>query len=177
MSSLFGSNLRGREKAEEKRGREMVSMRHEQVYHAAVSSQAASLSLTALSLRGQFWVCQIESQKNAGFLARVEPDQCNRELLSCLRSMQTLCLLKDGSLIGFAMVPHGKDDPDAHIGKSSYRHGVTFALSSFALVIGQSPWFTQCGLPGKLLQGIAQGFDAPEATVGFAVHPTLKLDW
>src|SRR5436305_12890287 len=112
MSSLFEGNLRGREKSEEKRGREMVSMRHEQVYHAAMSSQAASLSLTAHSLRGLFWACQIESQKNGGFLARmVEANHRERERLSSLWCMQTLSLLKGCSLIGGAMIPHGKDDP------------------------------------------------------------------
>ena len=69
MSSLLGTNLEQEKKAEEKRGGEMLSTRHEPVYHAAHGCQAAWLSLTASRLRGLFWACQVESQKTAGFFA------------------------------------------------------------------------------------------------------------
>src|SRR5713101_4383091 len=99
MSSLFGTNLRARENSEEKRGGEMTSTRHEPVYHAAHSCQAASLSETSARLRGLFWACQVESQKNAGFLAHGERDQHDLEPLSNFACMLLLGLLKGGRLI------------------------------------------------------------------------------
>ncbi len=59
----------------------MHSTWHEGVYHATQGCQAASLSLTALSLRGLKRACQVESQKNAGFLARLEGYRRNLELI------------------------------------------------------------------------------------------------
>ena len=75
------------------------------MYHAAHGCQAASLSLTAARLRGLFWACQVESQKNAGFLAHVERDQHDLEALSGFACMLLLCLLKGGGLIA-AMMDH-----------------------------------------------------------------------
>ncbi len=65
-------------------------------------------------------------------------------------------------------------DPGPHIGKRSYRYGMAFAFSALALVVVPGPRFTLCGLPGKLLQGIAQRFDAPQSAMRFGVHPALK---
>ena len=152
----------------------MTSTWHEPVYHAAHACQAAALSLTATRLRGLNWACQVESQKTAGFLARVERDQHELEHLSRSACMLLLCVLKDGCLIAAVMGPHGKDDPDPHIGKGSDRYGMAFAFSSFALVIVSGPRFTVCGLPGKLMQGIAQRFDTAHAPMRFGVHPALK---
>ena len=45
----------------------MPSSWHEEVYHAAHGCQAATLSLTALRLRGLFWARQVESQKMQDF--------------------------------------------------------------------------------------------------------------
>ncbi|EFH88945.1 hypothetical protein Krac_10461 [Ktedonobacter racemifer DSM 44963] len=42
----------------------MLSTRHEGVYHAAQACQAAALSLTHLSLRGQKKACRVEKAKN-----------------------------------------------------------------------------------------------------------------
>src|SRR5438067_2008020 len=135
MSSLFGTNLRAREKSEGKRGGEMTSTRHEPVYHAAHSCQAAALSLTAACVRGLFWACQVESQKNAGFLAHGERDQYDLEPLSGFACMLLLGLLKGGRLIALMMQPHGEDDPDPHIGQCSYCHRMAFAFRSFAFII------------------------------------------
>src|SRR5437660_12101039 len=99
MSSLFGINLRAREKLAEKRDGEMTSTRHEPVYHATRGCQAASLSLTAARLRGLLWACPVESQKNAGFLARVGRDQHDLEPLSGFGCMLLLRLLKGGGII------------------------------------------------------------------------------
>jgi hypothetical protein len=154
----------------------MVSLRHEQVYHAAQSCQAASLSLTTLSLRGLFWVCQIESQKNEGFLARVKCGQHELRWLGNSWCMLLLGLFKGSPFIGCLMPPDGKDDPDPHISQRTYRHGVAFALISFALVIVESPRFTARRLPGKLLQRIAQRLDTPHSTMHFSIFTTGKLD-
>ena len=152
----------------------MSSTRHEPVYHAAHGCQAAALSLTATRLRGLFWACQVESQKNGGVLALVERDQHELEPLSRSACMLLLCVLKGGRLIAVVMQPHGKDDPDPHIGKRSHGDRMTFAFSSLALVIVPGPRFTVCRLPGKLVQGIAQRFDTRHAAMRFGVHPTLK---
>src|SRR6266567_3404820 len=156
MSSLLGTNLEQEKKAEEKRGGEMLSTRHEPVYHAAHGCQAASLCLTASRLRGLFWACQVESQKTAGFFARLERMQGHRRHLSYSACMLLLCLLKGGRLIASVMQPHGKDDPDPHIGKGSDRHAMAFPFCPLALVVVVGPCFTVGGLPGKLVQGIAQ---------------------
>ena len=117
----------------------MSSTRHEPVYHAAHGCQAAALSLTATRLRGLLWACQVESQKNGGVLALVERDQHELEPLSRSACMLLLCVLKGGRLIALVMQPHGKDDPDPHIGKCSHGHRMAFAFSSFALVIVSGP--------------------------------------
>ena len=152
----------------------MSSTKHEPVYHAAHGCQAAALSLTATGLRGLFWACQVESQKNGGFLALVERDQHELEPLSRSASMLVLCVLKGGRLIALVMQPHGKDDPDPHIGKRAHGDRVAFAFGSLALVIGFGPRFTVCRLPGKLVQGIAQRFDTAHAPMRFGIHPALK---
>src|ERR1700676_3074765 len=123
----------------------MHSTRHEPVYHAAQGCQAASLSLTALSLRGLFWACQVESQKNGGFLAHVESDQHDQRLLSSSARMLLLCLLKGRRLITLSMGPHCKDDPDPYVRKRSYSDSVTFTRRSFALIIVLGPSFTLRG--------------------------------
>lgn len=152
----------------------MSSTKHEPVYHAAHGCQAAALSLTATRLRGLFWACQVESQKNGGFLALVERDQHELEPLSRSVSMLVLCVLKGGRLIALVMQPHGKDDPDPHISKRTHGDRMTFAFSSFALIILPGPCFTACRLPGKLVQGIAQRFNTRHPAMRFGVHPTLR---
>jgi hypothetical protein len=172
----FFDQVESQRKIRRKRDGEMVSMRHEPVYHAAVSCQAASLSLTALRLRGLFWACQIESQKNGGFLARVESDQRGLEPLSRLTCMVLLRLLKGGSLIALVMPPHGKDDPDPHVCQRSYCDGMTLAFSSLALVVVSGPRLTLGGLPSKLLQDIAQRFDTAHTSMSLAIGSALKED-
>src|SRR5437660_11114249 len=99
MSSLFGINLRAREKLAEKRDGEMTSTRHEPVYHATHGCQAASLTETSARLRGLFWACQGESQKNAGYFAHVVCDQYDLEPLSGFECMLSLRLLSGPTLI------------------------------------------------------------------------------
>jgi hypothetical protein len=136
----------------------------------------APLPLTPLHLRGLFKACLIESQKNAGFLARVEHDQDEGRSLSRSGCMLALCLLKGGSLIRLSTGPQSKDDPDPDIGKCSDGDGMTFAFGSFALIIVCGPRLAQSGLPGKLMQRIAQGFDAAKASMGLGIPAALKQD-
>ena len=152
----------------------MSSTKHEPVYHAAHGCQAAALSETSTRLRGLFWACQVESPKNGGFLALIERDQHELEPLRRSANMLVLRVLKGGRLIALVMQPHGKDDPDPHIGKRAHGDRVAFAFGSLALVIGFGPRFTVYRLPGKLVQGIAQRFDTAHAPMRFGVHPALK---
>src|SRR2546421_4489679 len=156
MSSPLGINLKHEKKSEEKRGQEMSSTWHEPVYHAAHRCQAASLSLTAAHVRGQNETCQVESQKTAGIFARLERLPHQQRYLSHSAHVLVLCSLKDSRLITAVVGPHGKDDPDPHVGKRSYRYGMAFAFRSFALIILLGPRFTLRRLPGKLMQRIAQ---------------------
>ncbi len=81
--------------------------------------------------------------------------------------------LKDGRFIGAVTKPDGKDDSDPDVSQRTDRHGVAFAFCAFALIIVSGPWFTLCRLPGELMQGIPQGFDTAQPSMGFGVHPTL----
>src|SRR5690242_11538620 len=155
----------------------MSSTRHEPVYHATHGCQAASLSLTAVSLRGLFWACQVESQKTAGFLACLDRMHRHQKHLSRFACMLPLRLLKGGRLIALVMHPHGEDDPDPHISKRTHSHRMAFAFSSFALVVLLGPRFTLRRLPSELMQGIAQGFDTAQPSMGFGVHPALIEHW
>ena len=152
----------------------MISTWHEGVYHAAKPCQAASLPLTRLGLRGLKKACQVESQNNIGFLACIEHDQCELRQLSGSACMLVLGLHKGSRLIALVMLPHGKDDPDPDIGKRSYGDGMAFAFGSLALVIVSGPRLAQGGLPGKLMQRVAQRFDAAKASMGLGIHPALK---
>src|SRR6266581_54699 len=152
----------------------MSSTWHEPVYHAAHGCQAAALSLTATRLRGLKWACQVESQKNAGVLALVEREQHELGPLSRSACMLLLCVLKGGRLIALVMQPHGKDDPDPHVGKRSHGDRMAFAFSSFALIILHGPRFTLGRLPGKLMQSIAQRFNTAHPPMRFGIHPALE---
>src|SRR5579863_5008941 len=169
MSSLFGASLRAKEKREEA----MTSTRHEPVYHATHGCQAASLSLTAARWRGLKRACQVERQKHARFLPPVEDDQHPLEALRSFTCMLVLRLLKGGSLITLSMEPQREDDPDPDVGKRTDSHGMAFAFGALALVVVPGPRLTLRTLPGELMQGIAQRFDAPQSAMRFGVHPAL----
>src|SRR5450631_1718538 len=90
--------------------------------------------------------------------------------------MLKLRQLKRRGLITLSTSPHRKDDPDPHIGKCPDSNGVAFAFRSFALIVVFGPRFTLGTLPGKLMQGIAQWFNAPQSTMRFGIHATLIED-
>src|SRR6266571_7408874 len=141
MSSLLGTNLEQEKKAEEKRGGEMLSTRHEPVYHAAHGCQAASLSLTASRLRGLFWAWPVESQKTAGVLALLEQDQLEARLLGSSWRVLLLRLGKNGGFITAVTEPERKDDPDPDIGECAHGLRVTFPFFALAPIVVLCPRF------------------------------------
>jgi len=76
---------------------------------------------------------------------------------------------KGRGLIAGLVHPHGIDDAHPDVSQGAQRHTVGFALRPFALVIRQRPGFLLRRLPGKLVQGVAQGFQAGEAFMRFGV--------
>jgi hypothetical protein len=115
-----------------------------------------------------------ESKKTAGFFARLEMKKPDQQLLGCSACMLLLCGLKGDRIIAAVMEPHGKEDPDPDIGKRSYGDGMAFAFGSLAEVLVSGPRLAQGGLPSKLMQHVAQRFDAAKASMGLGIHPALK---
>src|SRR5262245_14198188 len=64
---------------------------------------------------------------------------------------------------------------DAHppVGQRPNSHGVGLALAPLALVIGSRPRLPEGGLPGELIEDIAQGINARLAPVGTRVLAAL----
>src|SRR6266516_7847436 len=174
MSSLFWSNLEQEKKPMKARERAMPSTRYEGVYHAAYGCQAASLPLTAARLRGLKWTYRVASKKTAGFFARLEMKKPDQQLLGRAACMLLLCGLKDDRLIAAVLEPHGKDDPDPHIGQCSHGYRMTFAFSALALVILHGPRLALGRLPGKLMHRIAQRFNTAHPPMRFGIHPALE---
>jgi hypothetical protein len=142
-----------------------------------MSAPGHKLVRRAVCLHGVIKTCRIESANVARRVALYAQEHSGWETGAALGSsagMPLLRLLKGSSLIAAVSSPHGKENPEPHIGKCSYCDRVAFAFSSLALVIVPSPRFTLRRLPGELLQGIAQGFDTPQSAVCLGVHPTLK---
>src|SRR5260370_41810012 len=73
--------------------------------------------------------------------------------------------------------PRAIDEAHPDVGGGADRHTVGLALRAFALVIGQRPGFLLRRLPGKLLQGVAQGLQARKAFVRFGVIAALEGYW
>src|SRR5437764_9616760 len=174
MSSLFGTNLEQEKKSAAKRGGGMTSTRREPRDQATHSGLAASLWQTSARWCDLFWACQVASQKQARCLADVERDGHDLATLSGFTCMLALRLLKGGRRIALVMDPHGKDDPHPHIGQRSHSYGMTFAFSALALVILPGPRLALRGLPGKLVQRIAQRFNAAQTSMRLGVHAALK---
>ena len=159
--------------------RELPLTEHEEVYHAASRCQAAALSLTARRLHGLKKACSGEGEKTARFFAAVQTgggSGTRRRRLRRSSGVGSLCRLEGLGLIGLPLVPQGKNDPDPHIGQGPHGDAMTFPLTSLALVVGNCPGFGLGALPGELVEGIAQGFDAAKAPMGFGILATLKQD-
>lgn len=81
---------------------------------------------------------------------------------------------KRRGLIAGLVLPHPIDDSHPDVGQGSDRHTVGLALCAFPLIIGQRPSLFQGGLPGELVQGIAQRLQAGEAFVGLGKIAALE---
>src|SRR6266567_131284 len=178
MSSLFETKFGTREKTKNTGGRAMISTRHEGVYHVAQPCQAASLPLTQLSLRGQKKACRIERQKTSScFVSRNRASaQLYAQCSGSTRSMLSSSLLKNGRLVLLSLEPDRKENSHPDISKCTDGDTVTFPFSTFALIVGHGPWFGLSALPGKLLQGVAQRFDASIAPMRFGIVATFIGD-
>src|SRR5712691_5883031 len=128
---------------------------------------------------GMIKICQLTYADTAGPVVR--STRADRWLametaLGSSAGMVLLSQLKGRRLITLSMGPHRKDDPDPHIGKRPYGNGVAFALCSFTLIVVLSPRLALGTLPRKLMQGVAQRFDAAQPTMSFGIHATLIED-
>src|SRR6266852_506007 len=92
------------------------------------------------------------------------------------RSMGLPGLFKCRGLIRFLRLPDGVEHACPDIGQGSDRDAMAFALSPFPLVVLFGPGFLVSALPGKLVQSIAPGLDAAQASMRFLVRPTLEED-
>lgn len=142
------------------------STRHKEVYHAASRCQAASLPETSHRLHGLFKVCQVEGQKTG----------CCFASLGSSPGMVSSGCLKYSGLIALCLEPHGMDHSHPHIRKGTHRDRMAFPFLALALVVLQGPRFRARRLPGKLLHGIAQRFNASIASMGLGIGATLKQD-
>jgi len=145
---------------------EIPSTWHEKVDHAASRCQAAALSLTSRRLHGRNKVCQVEGQKTG----------CCFASLGNSLSMGSSGCLKDGGLIALFLEPHRVDHPYPHIRQGTHGDRMAFSFLPLALIVFQCPRFGERRLPGKLLHGIAQRFDAGIAPMRFGIGATLEQD-
>src|SRR6266849_8902448 len=128
---------------------------------------------------GMIKICDVPSANTAVHgvrHARADRWPAMETALGSSAGMLLLSQLKGRRLITLSMGPHCKDDPDPHIGKRPYGNGVAFALRSFALIVVLGPRFTLGALPRKLMQGVAQRFDATQPAMSFGIHATLIED-
>src|SRR6266700_7544379 len=96
--------------------------------------------------------------------------------LSRSAGMGVLSGLKGGSLIGFLLVPQGKNHSHPDIGEGSNGFAMAFALCPFALIVVSGPLLLFGRLPSKLMQGITQGVTTRVAPMRFSVGSALKKD-
>jgi len=83
---------------------------------------------------------------------------------------------KGRGVIGLLGLPDGIENARLDIGQRPDRDGMALALGLLALVILPGPGFLVRTLPGKLVQGIAPGLDAPQSAMRFLVRPALEED-
>jgi hypothetical protein len=153
-----------------------VATEHEELYLAAPRCPAIALrllSLTSACLRGLKNPSPVASRNTGrGFASHSE---CREVLNSgCPLFVSPLSTFKGLGLILPFVTPQGEDDARPNNGQRSHSNCMAFAFHPFALILSQRPRFTQGPLPGKLLHGIAQGFDTSIPPVRFGVGATLK---
>src|SRR5258708_6134209 len=130
---------------------------HEQVYHAALRCQAASLPLTAQRLRGEKKACPAKGKKKSkgSLFCPHEPSKRAWKISGNTFGMGELSGFKGFRLITRLTHPHAIHNADPDVCQRAQSHAVRFAFRQFALVIRSRPWFRERGLPGKLLEVIA----------------------
>ena len=152
----------------------MSQTRQKNVYHAVRRGLAASPPEISARLCGLKWACHVESQKNGGFLARIESDQQDQRVLSRCGCRLLLCSLKGCHRVGYVLKPHRVDDSYPHICQGAQGHTVALAFCSLAFVIRQRPGFLFGRLPGKLIQGVAQRLQTGIALMRLGIIAALK---
>src|SRR5262249_33977383 len=80
--------------------------------------------------------------------------------LSGLTSVALLRGQKNLRVVAFFLTPHSMNDSQPQVRQGPDRLAVAFTLGSFAPVILSGPFFLQGRLPGELVKGLSQGFDA-----------------
>src|SRR5260370_26335283 len=152
----------------------------EAVWQAGLRYQREQTGWRTLSVRGRIWACSGISENRCDSFA-AQRDEAWSLWAGCASGgpfgMLEASAFKDRRIVALLLDPDGKNDPDPEIGQCSHSNGMTFALSSFALIVVQSPSFTVGALPGKLLQRIAQGLNTAHTPMHFGIGPTGKLDW
>jgi hypothetical protein len=112
-----------------------------------------------------------ETQEAAGLqLAAGPPGQLGRASLMLAFGSQ-----KDRWLVRFLLVPHSKDDADPDMSQGANGHAMAFSLLSFPVVVISRPGFLLSALPGKLVQRIAQRFDAGKPLMNRSCCLTHKV--
>src|SRR5437667_12634659 len=113
--------------------------------------------------------------RNTAF-CRNERSQGRTRYLGHAFGMGTLSGFKGLSLIAGLVLPHAINDAHPNVCQSTNRHAVSLALSTFVLVVGSRPRFTQGRLPSELVQIVAQGLQAGKAFVRFGIIAALEGD-
>ncbi len=90
--------------------------------------------------------------------------------------MSLLCRLKNGALVVDLILRHPEENSHPDVCQTADRHAMALALRSFALVVGFGPRFAKRGLPGKLMQHIAQRLHTGKTFVRFGKVATLEGD-
>src|SRR5262249_25747029 len=75
--------------------------------------------------------------------------------------------------IASALKPHRVDDPHPDVGQRTNGHAVALAFAPLALVVRLRPGLLEDGLPGELIQHVAEGLDTGVAAMRLGVVATL----
>jgi len=89
--------------------------------------------------------------------------------LSDSAGVGVLCRQEGGGGILVPLAPYCEDDAHPHVGQGAHGHAMTLAFTPLAPVIGRRPRFLEGGLPGELIQHIAEGLDAGVAAMRLGV--------
>src|SRR5260370_39496953 len=93
-------------------------------------------------------------------------------VLGSVARMRGLGSLEDVGSIWMLPEPHRVDNAHPHVGQGAYRHTVALALAALAPIIPRPPRFLEGGLPGELIQHIAQRLDTGIAPMRLGVVAT-----